>query len=235
VRQRYGRELSSLDVSHIIFEAQTMRSTECDKLLLCDEIVGGTIIDLLIDNGQKLKLLYLGGNDFCLLHDSANELKPMDVLKSLSLKIDLIGDAYFRILREDKPFPNDRKLFRCHIEKIEKERGCIRRGSPKIKRHPEKTSEAIVYAWKVTNGLFFSQDDLTENTDALFVIDVKNMLFGVNSQYNKNLSLYKDMGNIMHEACNVVRLGQGLQTIVKGCINLYENDLYITEKARVAI
>lgn len=234
VFQRYGRRLSDIDVCHIIHEAQSTTIVPCDNLLLC-EINGGTIVDLIVDNGQKLRILYLGGNEFCLLRDSADAFEPMDILQSLSLRLDLYGDAYFRIIRNGSPFPDESRLFVCHIHKMEIERGRIRINKQIPPKTECKTSASIVYAWKVSKGYQFTQEDLTECDGALFTINVKDMTYVVNRHYDNELSCYKDLGQVFHDACKVKRQGTGLETLQKGRINFFGNSFIIIQKAIVGV
>lgn len=234
----YGN-LSSYDFGNLIDQACCMVEKSYAQLPMAD-IESGSLLHLELESKQYVDLIYLGDYRFCVCRDSVHALCPMDVLQCVSLEFQIGKNSYFRVLRNGVPFPNEKKLFRCHVQKIIIGNNRIKGATAIQPVQNIRCSEHKVFAWQADcQPLRIVQHQLTNCHEALFVIDVREKTFEVNQDYSTTLALYKDVSSILRKVCNMKRTGNGLETLSAGHMKLerYQDELefIITKRAEVGV
>lgn len=234
----YGN-LSSYDFSNLIDQACCMVEKSYTQLVVAD-IESGSLLHLELESKQYVDLIYLGDYRFCVCKDSVHALWAMDILQCVSLEFHTNKHAYFRVLRNGVPFPDERKLFRCHIREIIVSNNRVKGATTVQPVQDIRCSEHKVYAWQADwHPLRFTQYQLTNCHEALFAIDVKEQTFEVNQAYSATLTIYKDISFMLRNACNVKRTDNGLETLAVGHMKLERSqgewEFVITKRAEVGI
>lgn len=231
--------LSSYEFNNLVDQACCMVEKQQTKLVIAD-VESGSLLRIELDSKHIVTLVYLGDYTFCVCKDSIHALMPMDVLQCVSLELHPGEDAYFRVLRNGVSFPDEKKLFRCHILEIVISNNHVKGVAVIQPVQNVRCSELKIYAWQVNcHPLRFVQSQLTNYHEALFGIDIKEKTFEVNPKYSTTLALYRDISSILKKACNIKPTGNGLENLSVGRVSLerYQNELEftITKRAEVGI
>lgn len=176
-------------------------------------------------SGNKLKLLYLGNFKFIVIEDLAQVLLPGDVLTVLDYYVCKDKKATFVVYRQGKQYPDTSKVYCTGVLE------AIRVINNEFECHPDSTNPSflmietplsVVYAraTKGVNGNFF-EEELTEDSDALYIIDIPNSIYTVNSAYrlwgNESNEVYEEL----RRGCKIVSQGAGrIAVLQKGRIEL---------------
>lgn len=211
------------------------------------------VVTVYHNDGQYLKMVCLINTSFrnkfsfIVQEDSTGTLLFGDGLKLLNYELSVNSSLDAVVIRENSFYPSDRHIL--HVEKIER-----------INLHhpinlPSKQSENdIVYsgnneifAWSVkgTSSFFFTQDSLTNDPQAMFVLNLVDKTFHINPKCNK--SLYNDGSNnymqTLSSICDYSKAideSQRFSTVVPGTIKLFnvnkhEYALKVVHKAHVLV
>lgn len=203
------------------------------------EIVPGSIVKLELSHKEVIELIYQGNCEFYVYHDSVGVLRPLDIIKALTLSFEKGETVYFRVSRNGKPFPDEKMLFRGNIRRIT----LISSNIEGCKHSPAKnieitTSLEKVFAWKADiHPARFIEENLTDSEQAIFLLDLANKEFCVNSYYSKHR--YEDIVTVLCPVCKLNYNDKGLQTIAPGKFSIEVNNgkysLNIRKKAEVGL
>lgn len=208
------------------------------------ELPCGTSVCLTFSE-NKLKLLYLGNFRFIVVNDLAKVLLTGDILTSLDYQFNIWEKTSFIVYRDGKPHPCESKLYRtdplAFIEITTNELFYENKNNKQAFNNiilPPDT----VYAWfsKGMSGNFF-EDQLTENSDALYLINIENATYSVNPDYNRLCYDPDEVREDLHRACEIVSEGTyRIITLQKGIIELNINQegnyfFKIRQKAKVKL
>ncbi len=203
------------------------------------DILPGSIIVLELSHKETLEVIYQGNFEFCVYKDSVGILRPLDVLKALTLSFGKGEVIFFKVYRDGTPYPNSDKLFRgkvCRITILNTViEGCQ---IPQNKNFEATTSLEKVFAWKAANHpARFTEENLTESSHAVFILDLMKNEFSINPNFSK--SYYEDLLDALGPACKITRTGKGAQTISPGKFSLAlgskSYSFYIKKKAEVGL
>lgn len=234
-------DLPTMEFDTMIEEAVRLKDRYYSQIIVVD-IEVGSLLRLTLDSKQIIELVYLGDHSFCVCKDSVYTLQPMDILQCISQEYQVNKEAYFRLLRNGTPYPNEKRLLRTCIRKIAVSNNRIK-GMPGIEpAHQVCTSKDKVYAWQAEmRPQRFTQNQLTTNQEALYALDIKTKRFMVNIHYCPSHILYRDdVISLITTACNVKRTDKGLENLMEGHFELYRRDsgkfeFVITKKAEIGI
>lgn len=201
------------------------------------DINKGDLIKLTTADKQNIVLLYLGDLKFTVCSDSCFTLKPFDTLLCVSLGVKLGNDAYFRVVRNKKYYPDSELLLclKC-IQKIEVSNSRIKGNfthfdCPKLETHK------IIYANKSRKSLpyGFSVDDFTISESSVFKINLEQQTFVINAEYlDKNSIDDKTMKDI-EKVCYIDKRKKTIETLQEGSFYFSDDmkDLIVSQKAKV--
>ena len=234
-------DLSIMEFANMVEEAVRLEDKYYSQVIVAD-IEVGSLLRLTLDSKQIIELVYLGDHSFCVCKDSVYTLQPMDILQCISQEYQVNKEAYFRLLRNGTPYPNEKRLLRVCIRKIAVSNNRIK-GMPSIEPVRKVcTSKDKVYAWQAEmRPQRFTQNLLTTNQEALYTLDIKTKKFMVNIHYCPSHIFYRDnVTSLITTACNVRRTDKGLENLMEGHFELYRRDsgkfeFVITKKAEIGI
>lgn len=203
------------------------------------DIAPGSIVKLELSHKEILEIVYLGSYKFSVCRDSVGIFRPLDVLKALTLFFERGCAAYFQVFRNDCPYPEKGLLFKAVVQSITLLNTNVVGTS--LSQYVNETSICSlqqVFAWKADNyPIRFTEEQLTDNNQAVFIIDLMQGEYWVNSDYSKYK--YSDLVSILKVACNISRTGNGLTNKTRGKLYLSKNSnryfFYIGQKAEIEI
>ena len=192
------------------------------------DIAPGSIIMLELSHKEYIELIYQGDYEFYVYNDSVGILHPLDVLKALTLSFNKDDVVFFKVFRDGQPYPSDDLLFKGNICSITLEFTNIKgRCSSLSENKPTTKSMEKVFAWKAEiQPARFIEDDLTDSSQALFVLDLIKNEYRINTFFSQHH--YEDIAIYLRPICNIKHSGNGLKTIVPGKFSLEQiNNKYI--------
>lgn len=196
-------------------------------------------------SGNKLKLLYLGNFKFIVIEDLAQVLLPADILTVLDYHVCKDKKATFALHRQGKQYPDMSKVYCTGVLE------AIKVINNEFERYPNftnpffltiATSLSVVYAraTRGVNGNFF-EEELTEDPDALYIIDIQNSTYTVNSAYKLLNNGVNKVYQELRRGCKIVSEGAGrISVLENGKIELNRDKegnyfFKIKQKARITI
>lgn len=157
-----------------------LTSSEYHSLCVAD-VIPGSLVNLILSTGQVIKLLYLGDLSYCVCQDDCHTLKLFDTLLCLTLELKIGCDAFFRVIRENAPYPDSNKLLRLScLDKIIVSNSRIIGKQPLLADIPIKTYHTVYSNKLKSNPNRFDLMDLTLSNNATYIIDFDNLEFTIN-------------------------------------------------------
>ena len=179
-----------------------LTSADHDSMCRLSDLQSNSLIRIRHE-GMTLTLLYLDGCNFCLLKDDTYVLQPGDHLQCWSYTLTVGDDVLFRVFRNGKCYPDDRHVVQIsHIEAIERFRPIYLPGYA-VSNHTFATGIGCVCAWQAVqsnSGYVFISQDLTSDLKALFIINLRQMEFSLNKDFDQ--SLYPNYFDVVIAVCN---------------------------------
>lgn len=212
-----------------------LTSIEYQKLCVAD-ISPGSLVNLSLSTGQKIELLYLGDLSCCVCHDDCHTLQLFDTLLCLTLELQLGCNAFFRVIRDDAPYPDSEKLLQLPcLSRISVSNSRIIGKQPASIDKPIKTYHTV-YSNKIKSvPARFGLEDLTLSDNATFIIDFDNLEFTINENW-LNHNDQQQLGQIK-EACDIEQSSNGVIEIERGSFyvsNDYKS-LILSKKAKLKV
>lgn len=201
------------------------------------DITPGYIVEIINSTNQMIKLLYIGRLAFCVLSDECNTLHPFDILQCITLELINGSNAYFRVIRNKQPYPDDKKLFcvKC-IKKISIKYSNIT-GVCSLDLNSSINTYKKVFAKKTMNNpTRFSVNDLTLTNHAPYILDVENFTFSINIEYFKDFDI-NEIYKSLSMSCEIKQEKKGLKMERGGFFYFSDDfrDIIISQKAIICI
>ena len=178
----------------------------------CLNLNEGTTIEMEVDFDKKVRLLYLGNFTFFVCRDDSGFLQYGDIL------IDLIGGiscqqiVYFCATRDGQPFPKSSTAVVFTPQTLRRSIGIMVEQSSVQPMNESNLSLPFVYVWRACSDkhghVWFSEEQLTDNQDAAFRLDLTKGSFSLNEQLN--LRTYNDEGvNLIKDVLKMLSVADG--------------------------
>lgn len=201
------------------------------------DITPGYIVEIINSTNQMIKLLYIGRLAFCVLSDECNTLHPFDILQCITLELRNGSNAYFRVIRNNQPYPDDKKLFcaKC-LKKIYIKYSNITRVCSLVLNSPIDTYKKVFATRTMNNPTRFSVKDLTLAKHAPYILDMENFAYSINTEYIKDLSI-KEIYKSLSMSCEIKQEKKGIQMERRGSFYFSDDfrDIIISQKAIICI
>lgn len=211
------------------------------------------VVTVYHNDGQYIKMVCLINTSFrnkfafIVQEDSTGSLSFGDGLKLLHYELSVNSSLDAAVIRENSFFPSNRHIL--HVERIESLNiyHPINLPSKLTENDIVYSSNNEIYAWSVkgTSSFFFTQDSLTNDPRAMFVLNLVDKTFYINPKCNK--SLYTDGRNNYMQTLSLIcdyskatDESQRFSTVVPGTIKLFnvnkhEYALKVVHKAHVLV
>ena len=201
------------------------------------DITPGYIVEIINSTSQMIKLLYIGRLAFCVLSDECNTLYPFDILQCITLELRIGSNAYFRVIRNNQPYPDKKKLFctEC-LKKISIKFSNVTGTCSLDLKSPIGTYKKVFATKTRSNPTRFSTNDLILTKCAPFLLDMENLTFSINTEYVKKSEIkkiYKDFSM----SCEIKQEKKGLKMERNGTFYFSDDfqDMIISRKAIISI
>lgn len=227
------------DLLNTVYKTYSGLITNCYADICMADINKGDLIKLTTLDKQNIVLLYLGDLKFTVCSDSCFTLKPFDTLLCISLGVKLGKDAYFRVVRNKKYYPDSERLLclKC-LQKIEV-------GNSRIKGNfihvdcPKLETHKIIYANTSRKSLpyGFNVDNFTLSKSSVFKINLEQQTFGINADYLDKISIDDKTMNDIEKVCCIDKRKKTIETLQEGSFYLSDDmkDLIVSQKAKVCL
>lgn len=231
----YGKDVSKF-INEILQSGIGLTADEfCSKNIA--DITPGYIVEIINSTSQMIKLLYIGRLAFCVLSDECNTLYPFDILQCITLELRIGSNAYFRVIRNNQPYPDNKKLFcaKC-LKKISIKYSNVTGTYSLDLKSPIETYKKVFATKTRNNPTRFSTNDLTLTKYAPYLLDMENLTYSINTEYIKKAEIkeiYKDFSM----SCEIKQEKNGFKMERNGTFYFSDDfqDMIISRKAIISI
>ena len=214
----------------------------------CLNLNPGTTVEMEVDYGKKIRLLFLGDFSYFVCNDDNGFLRYGDILFSLSGGFSCRQTAYFCATRDGRPFPRPTTAVVFTPKSLRQSIGIMVEQTTVRPMDSIIMSIPVVYAWRACsdkNGnVWFAEDQLTDNKEAALCLDLTDGTFMFNEHFNPQLynaegiNLIRDIFKIVAKADGndwaVIHLSS-LAMLEKGLFALCENNSSLVVTKRMTI
>ena len=197
----------------------------------CLNLNPGTTVEMEVDYGKKIRLLFLGDFSYFVCNDDHGFLRYGDILFSLSGGVSCRQTTYFCATRDGRPFPQPGTAVAFTPKSLRQSIGIMVEQSTVDPMSTSYQSIPFIYAWRANTdkhgNVWFSEEQLTDNNEAVLCLDLIDGTFKLNEHFNPQL--YNAEGiNLIRDVFKFVSNADGndWSAIHISCLSMLDEGLF---------